>query len=879
MSEENVEKSSAAQEVASTTTAPAGTLPLTEDSQARSSGGAGVVGSPSGDTSQSATSGTKEPPVERPCASSSLEPSSGASSSPPRDDTVVGDKKRRPGNPGNFCDAREEALQKGLKEYMALSRREKPKFWPGFMARLLEEFPVDKYPIPASRLASFREFEEKSEADVSAMTKNEKTVYRRSLRLKHGTDEEIYLQIVKEWILWQQNCARKADGGATGALFKAELEKKSGRPKPQFNHFVMKHEDYKGRVVDLSKETGRKDRLPARAKAVKDLLASLPEEERAGLTEEYQTMVADLEKMEGDDEEVSPDVAVQRMRRKNFGTLAQEVLNIWRKLTGLNMVLLVGELIDGDSDYDSCIMFSKPAECPEMDKCEGLDFDRFTNTFLSWVKEIYTRTHSGSQVTKLPVDHSDSGTVGKESSVSTGASSEVSPNASIIAEKSLRKAKGRGKKKKPRQRKDEELLSSGDDTPESAVPSDQSSGTESESDEKDVVPRRVPFDTSALWDVGEDGMLVLKKPLWDLTLAERLEYNKELAKAVGSSKPPVRNRGKELEPTVQEDTEESMPLPSRRSARLQLSTVSETPKGPVTTNAVEVIEETMEGAQSSRVIEKTTEESSDANVTRVIHAVTAIDKVPAWGRAVVEGWGSLPAPEIEQWAQFSVSGCSTPFMKEYAGWLLDTKGDARPVSWSATVYKWIEVEEMWNKLELEPEGSRYRLLKNSRPAGFLQWFKYGRMRWEERIPLEVEPNCLGEQWWYWWSKVVNPRWRIGADGMVMPGGEGSWEVMRLPGKDGFVLVLVALRWWHDLLDVAELDVLWNATVKSVYYTLVKLLEDAQELAKDEEPTSASDAGGPGESANVVVVGRKRGKGTSASKGTAGASQPKRRRRG
>ena len=42
-------------------------------------------------------------------------------------------------------------------------------------------------------------------------------------------------------------------------------------------------------------------------------------------------------------------------RRKNFGSVAQDVLNIWRKLTGLNLVLLAGECIDGDANYDSCV--------------------------------------------------------------------------------------------------------------------------------------------------------------------------------------------------------------------------------------------------------------------------------------------------------------------------------------------------------------------------------------------------------------------------------------------------------------------------------------------------------------------------------------------
>ncbi|KAK7035530.1 hypothetical protein VNI00_011823 [Paramarasmius palmivorus] len=238
------------------------------------------------------------------------------------------------------------------------------------------------------------EFVEKTPAQVKALTQRQKNTYMRSMRTASATNKELYLQMVKDWILWQQNVARKSEGGTTAALFKVELEKKKKQIKPQFNHFVMKHPEYRDAVVGRSSETGRLDCLPSRAQAVKDLLEELLAEDVDSLKGEYNEFLEALDEGDNEDKgEIPADISAQQGQHKNFGSMAQDILNIWRKLTGLNLVLLAGECIDGDADYDSCVIFSKLDGCPDMDAGAGVDFNRFSNMFLHWLKDIYTKTH------------------------------------------------------------------------------------------------------------------------------------------------------------------------------------------------------------------------------------------------------------------------------------------------------------------------------------------------------------------------------------------------------------------------------------------------------------------------------------------------------
>ncbi|KAK7024204.1 hypothetical protein VNI00_016512 [Paramarasmius palmivorus] len=689
------------------------------------------------------------------------------------DDEIEETGKRGRGKPSHFTGARLVAMEKGFMRYTELkTRKEKIQFWPSFMAEIMEEFPLSKYPIPASCLASRDKFEEKTPEQIKALKPKAREAYYRSLRLASSTEEQLYLQMVKDWILWWQNTARKAEGGTTGKLFKAELEKKKKKVKPQFNHFVMKHSDYKDQVVCLSVETGRLDRLPKRAEAMKDLLEKISPEEVDQLRTEYSEVIDALD--EGDNDKDAPaDVAAQRSHHKDFGSLAQDVLNIWRRLTGLNLVLWAGECIDGQADYDSCVIFSKPDGCPDMDAGEGVDFDRFSNTFLHWLKEIYTKTHPNEPV-KQPMPSATNSTPALASSATVTCTR--STNQGMTSERrngsegrdNERARSNRGKKASKRAGS----TSSEEDTPEPSEPSDIGSDSEDEDNREGVSERpaksRAPVNCEGLWEKDEEGLPVLKVPMCDLTREQQAAFTRECAMAIGLTKAlddlntEISQSGKGKKSSV--SRYKGMKATHKSSRILAVPNDQERSEGSMGDNEEVGDEQGKEvnDVEMDNGVESGTEhinnhaDNADDTMKHIIRCVDSMEDLPAWAKAMVMGYNNLDVPRMEAWAQFDIQGCSTPFLKEYAGWLLGLNGTQRPEAWTTLVYRWIEVEEAWNQRNVSVLGPQIKMLKNRRPHGFLQWFKYGCLRWEALVPSEVCVDTLGHEWWVWWSKVVNP---------------------------------------------------------------------------------------------------------------------------
>ncbi|KAK7035531.1 SERTA domain-containing protein 3 [Paramarasmius palmivorus] len=332
----------------------------------------------------------------------------------------------------------------------------------------------------------------------------------------------------------------------------------------------------------------------------------------------------------------------------------------------------------------------------------------------------------------------------------------------------------------------------------------------------------------------------------DLTREQQAAFTRECAMAIGLTKAledlhqdmSKGSKGKKPAGSKYKGTK-----PTRKSSCIQVA--SKTPdladgniadnKGTPADNDQGNQGEEPDAIEMNDGVKENTGDERNEPKERVIHCVNNLEQLLAWAKAVVMGYAQLDTPMMETWAQFNIQGCSTVFLKGYAEWLLGPETGRRPELWCVTVYKWIEVEEEWNLRGVSSQGPQIKMLKHKQPHGFLQWFKYGRLRWEALVPSEVCADTLGYEWWHWWSKVVNPRWRPKSEDMVMPGGRGSWEAVRIPGKDGFILVLVALWWWCDLLDHPEQDLLWVSSVKAVYWTLNELLKDARANLRGNEP--------------------------------------------
>ncbi|KAL0562416.1 hypothetical protein V5O48_019671, partial [Marasmius crinis-equi] len=104
--------------------------------------------------------------------------------------------------------------------------------------------------------------------------------------------------------------------------------------------------------------------------------------------------------------------------------------------------------------------------------------------------------------------------------------------------------------------------------------------------------------------------------------------------------------------------------------------------------------------------------------------------------------------------------------------------------------------------------------------GFATWFRDGREKRPkgEAIPPGVKLQEIRTSWWKWMDENT-PAWRPRAAGKVVPGGEGDWEELEIPGKCGISMFVVALKWWHDVGGVEDENGDWEQAAKTLYWSL------------------------------------------------------------
>jgi hypothetical protein len=76
---------------------------------------------------------------------------------------------------------------------------------------------------------------------------------------------------------------------------------------------------------------------------------------------------------------------------------------------------------------------------------------------------------------------------------------------------------------------------------------------------------------------------------------------------------------------------------------------------------------------------------------------------------------------------------------------------------------------------------------------------------------------FAQSWTRWWQEI-NPLWRKGIT--PMPRIDGCWSSMDLPGPNGFLNVLVCLKWWRERLQ--EESEGWKEAVGDVKWVLTKM---------------------------------------------------------
>ncbi|KAJ7164852.1 hypothetical protein C8R43DRAFT_850120, partial [Mycena crocata] len=129
---------------------------------------------------------------------------------------------------------------------------------------------------------------------------------------------------------------------------------------------------------------------------------------------------------------------------------------------------------------------------------------------------------------------------------------------------------------------------------------------------------------------------------------------------------------------------------------------------------------------------------------------------------------------------------------------------------------WNALVGVWWKME---SGTRFvsptkGLPTTHRPGQIHTWIKCARKGTPKLGPVQVLAANV-QQWW----ASINPEWRTKAEGFEFTKEEGgSLESLRCPGANGFLSVLIALKWWGEQKNDDE----WKSAVTDVTWVIERL---------------------------------------------------------
>ncbi|KAJ7740361.1 hypothetical protein B0H16DRAFT_1324447 [Mycena metata] len=133
--------------------------------------------------------------------------------------------------------------------------------------------------------------------------------------------------------------------------------------------------------------------------------------------------------------------------------------------------------------------------------------------------------------------------------------------------------------------------------------------------------------------------------------------------------------------------------------------------------------------------------------------------------------------------------------------------------WTGVVESWWKLEEAYGFVI----GTKSHSTTN-RPDAVHNWVKNAR-KGRPAVPGGVKE--LGKQWGMWW-KGINPEWRL-RDGELVQDATGDWGILRCPGQNGFLNVVICLKWWYEMMEGAADDIEWKGAVADVQYVLEQMI--------------------------------------------------------
>jgi hypothetical protein len=76
------------------------------------------------------------------------------------------------------------------------------------------------------------------------------------------------------------------------------------------------------------------------------------------------------------------------------------------------------------------------------------------------------------------------------------------------------------------------------------------------------------------------------------------------------------------------------------------------------------------------------------------------------------------------------------------------------------------------------------------------------------------------EWWAGWT-AMNPQWCL-RNGNLVREGDGCWDVLRCPGQNGFLNIIICLKWWRMHMDTVS-DA-WERAIVDVKWVLERMVK-------------------------------------------------------
>ncbi|EIW79701.1 hypothetical protein CONPUDRAFT_58551 [Coniophora puteana RWD-64-598 SS2] len=123
--------------------------------------------------------------------------------------------------------------------------------------------------------------------------------------------------------------------------------------------------------------------------------------------------------------------------------------------------------------------------------------------------------------------------------------------------------------------------------------------------------------------------------------------------------------------------------------------------------------------------------------------------------------------------------------------------------------------------KFQPMKGGKALDASGRPEQLGLWINRGRNPLYR--PSIADLDRYASTWWGWWARL-QPEWRnidtpSGTTAIQLPREDGVWSGLDKPGINGFVSVVVSLKWWAAETSDAYTDPRWTAAVDDVCWVM------------------------------------------------------------